>query len=74
MLIKCWMVWVPGRAMPTRVHYMHRDAEDEATRICRKEGVPVLLMEAITGCEPGVRPVTWRRTDPFVGYDSVGVV
>lgn len=46
-----YVVMVEGRNAPTKLHESYESAEYEASRLCRKEQLPVYICKAVTKVE-----------------------
>lgn len=54
-----WMVFVPSRGKPTKVHQTLASAQEEAARIASKENQKVYILEAIGYTKVKEQPVEW---------------
>lgn len=46
-LEKFWMIYVEGKASPTRRHEVFEEAHEEAKRLCQKENANTYILSAI---------------------------
>lgn len=56
MIDKYWLVHNEGRGYPSKKHDSMADAVEEATRLCKKEGSYIIILEAVGMVVPKEMP------------------
>ena len=44
-----------------KIHDLWETAEEEAARLCKKEGVPFIVLKAVNRCQLDSRHVVWEQ-------------
>jgi hypothetical protein len=52
-----WMVYVQGRALPTKQHQTEREALTEASRLARKEHAIAFVLKTVLAASAPERPI-----------------